>query len=198
MIHVLIADNQELVRQSLQTVLNLEQDIQVIDTVENSSDILRAVQKRNPNILLIDICMLESDDFACLQTLQENYPDIKVIILTTSDDPKYIFNTIKYGAKGYLLKEISTEELTNAIRRVHQGGAMIHGMIASKMVTMFSRMTQSNHTIQADTRHVTNLKQTEWQIIALLEHGLSNKEIASELNLSEVQHISKRAGKGHR
>ena len=129
--------------------------------------------------------MLESDDFACLQTLQENYPDIKVIILTTSDDPKYIFNTIKYGAKGYLLKEISTEELTNAIRRVHQGGAMIHGMIASKMVTMFSRMTQSNHTIQADTRHVTNLKQTEWQIIALLEHGLSNKEIASELNLSE-------------
>ena len=185
MIKVLIADDQELIRQSLQIVLEIEKDIEVSGVAGNGLEVIRAVRKKRPDVILMDIRMPEMDGVVCTQIIKENYPDIKVLILTTFDDDEYVFTALKYGASGYLLKGISTKELTGAIRKVHMGSAMINGDIASKVVKLFSRMARSNITIQVDEGQTADLKQAEWQMIALVGRGMSNKEIAGKLSLSE-------------
>jgi len=185
MIKILVADDQELIRQSLQIILNSEKEFEVTDTAANGLEVIRSIRKERPDVILMDIRMPEMDGVVCTQIIKENYPDIKIIILTTFDDDEYVFNALKYGASGYLLKGISMKELTEAIRKVHQGTAMINEDIASKVVRLFSRMAQSNMMIQVDEQQSKSLKNTEWQIIVQVGSGLSNKEIAAKLNLSE-------------
>ena len=185
MIKVLIADDQELIRQSLQIVLGTEKDIEVLDAVENGVEVVRSVRREKPDVILMDIRMPEMDGVVCTQIIKENYPNIKIIILTTFDDDEYVYNALKYGASGYLLKGISTKELAEAIRKVYQGTAMINGDIMSKVVKLFSKMAQTNITIQVDDAQTADLKETEWKIIALVGSGMSNKEIAAKLSLSE-------------
>ena len=188
MIKVLIADDQELIRQSLQIVLGTEKDIEVLDAVENGVEVVRSVRREKPDVILMDIRMPEMDGVVCTQIIKENYPNIKIIILTTFDDDEYVYNALKYGASGYLLKGISTKELAEAIRKVYQGTAMINGDITSKVVKLFSKMAQTNITIQVDDAQTADLKETEWKIIALVGSGMSNKEIAAKLSLS-AQHV---------
>lgn len=185
MIKVLIADDQELIRQSLQIVLGTEKDIEVLDAVENGVEVVRSVRREKPDVILMDIRMPEMDGVVCTQIIKENYPNIKIIILTTFDDDEYVYNALKYGASGYLLKGISTKELAEAIRKVYKGTAMINGDITSKVVKLFSKMAQTNITIQVDDAQTADLKETEWKIIALVGSGMSNKEIAAKLSLSE-------------
>lgn len=185
MIKVLIADDQELIRQSLQIVLGTEKDIEVLDAVENGVEVVRAVRREKPDVILMDIRMPEMDGVVCTQIIKENYQNIKIIILTTFDDDEYVYNALKYGASGYLLKGISTKELAEAIRKVYKGTAMINGDITSKVVKLFSKMAQTNITIQVDDAQTAGLKETEWKIIALVGSGMSNKEIAAKLSLSE-------------
>jgi DNA-binding NarL/FixJ family response regulator len=185
MIKILIADDQELIRQSLQIILNNEADFEVTDAVANGLEVVRSVRKNRPDIILMDIRMPEMDGVVCTQIIKENYPDIKIIIVTTFDDDEYVFNALKYGASGYMLKGASMKELSDAIRKVYQGNAMINGDIASKVVKLFSKMAQSNLTIQVDELQSNSLKENEWQIIVQVGSGLSNKEIATKLNLSE-------------
>ena len=144
MIKILIADDQELIRQSLQIILNNEQDFEVTDAVENGVEVIRSIRKNKPDVILMDIRMPEVDGVVCTQIVKENYDDIKIIILTTFDDDEYVFNALKYGASGYLLKGISMKELSDSIRKVYKGNAMINGDIASKVVKLFSKMAQSN------------------------------------------------------
>jgi DNA-binding NarL/FixJ family response regulator len=185
MIKVLIADDQELIRQSLQIVLGIESDIEVTDAVANGLEVIRSVRKEKPDVILMDIRMPDMDGVVCTKILKENYPAIKIIILTTFDDDKYVFYALKYGASGYLLKGISTKELVEAIRKVDHGTAMINPDITSKVLRLFSKMAQSNMTIEVDETEVPDLKKTEWQIISAVGCGLSNKEIAAKLALSE-------------
>ncbi len=185
MIKIMIADDQELIRQSLQIILGMEKDIEVVDAVENGREVIRSVRKNKPDVILMDIRMPEMDGVVCTQIIKENHPEIKIIILTTFDDDEYVFNALKYGASGYLLKGTSTKELADAIRKVHQGTAMINGDIASKVVKLFSRMAQTNLAIQVDEQQTASLKPTERQITALVGRGMSNKEIAGKMSLSE-------------
>ena len=185
MIKVLIADDQELIRQSLMIILSSQGEFQVTDAVKNGLEVIRSVRKTRPDVILMDIRMPEMDGVVCTQIIKENYPDIKIIILTTFDDDEYVFNALKYGASGYLLKGISMQELSDAIRKVHHGTAMINEDIASKVVRLFSRMAQSNLTVQVEDDRVRDLKNGEWQIIVQVGSGLSNKEIAAKLNLSD-------------
>ena len=185
MIKILIADDQELIRQSLMIILNSENNFEVTDAVANGVEVIRSVRKEKPDVILMDIRMPEMDGVVCTQIIKENYPNIKIIILTTFDDDEYVFNALKNGASGYLLKGVSMKELAEAVRKVHEGTAMINGDIASKVVKLFSQMAQSNITIRVDESSVADLKETEWRITALVGSGMSNKEIAAKLNLSE-------------
>lgn len=185
MIKILIADDQELIRQSLQVILGTEKEFEVIDAVENGKEVIRSIRKEKTDVILMDIRMPEMDGVVCTQIIKENYPNIKIIILTTFDDDEYVFNALKYGASGYLLKGISTKELVDAIHKVYQGTAMINGDITSKVIKLFSKMAQMNIAIQVEEHQTNSLKDTEWQIIACVGSGLSNKEIAGKMNLSE-------------
>ena len=150
MIKILIADDQELIRQSLQIILGNEKEFEVTDAVENRLEVIRSVRKNKPDVILMDIRMPEMDGVVCTQIIKSNYPDIKIIILTTFDDDEYVFNALKYGASGYLLKGISMKELADAIKKVYHGTAMINGDTTSKVVKLFSKMAQSNITIQVE------------------------------------------------
>ena len=140
MIKILIADDQELIRQSLLIILRTKSGFKVTDAVKNGLEVIQSIRKEKPDVILMDIRMPKIDGVACTQIIKENYPDIKIIILTTFDDDEYVFNALKYGASGYLLKGISIDELTGAITKVYQGTAMINEDIASKVVKLFSQL----------------------------------------------------------
>ena len=185
MIKILIADDQELIRQSLMIILDNVPVFEVVDCVADGMEVMASVKEEKPDVILMDIRMPRMDGVVCTQRLKELYPDIKIIILTTFDDDEYVFNALKFGASGYLLKGISMKELSDAIRKVYNGTAMINEDIASKVLRLFSRMAQSNVAIRVEDRLTEDLKPHEWDIIVLVGSGLSNKEIASRLNLSE-------------
>lgn len=182
---MMIADDQELIRESLKIVLSVNPDMDVIDTVANGREVIRSIRKEKPDVILMDIRMPEMDGVQCTQIIKENYPQIMIIILTTFDDDEYVYNALKYGASGYLLKGVSMAELSGAIRTVVSGGAMINPDIATKVFRLFSQMAQSNIGIQVDNKSVDEISRTEWKVIQQVGYGLSNKEIASKLNLSE-------------
>ena len=174
MIKVLIADDQELIRQSLQIVLNSRPDIMVTDVASNGQEVIRSVRKNKPDVILMDIRMPKLDGVQCTKIIKENYPQIKIIILTTFDDDEYVYNALKYGASGYLLKGVSMDELANAITTVYNGWAMINPDIATKVLRLFSQMAQADYSILVGDKNVDELTKTEWKIIAQVEMGASN------------------------
>ena len=185
MIKVMIADDQELIRQSLQIVLSTHEDLKVVDAVENGFAVLESIKKERPDVILMDIRMPEMDGVYCTKAVKEKYPDTKIIILTTFDDDEFVFSALKYGASGYILKGVSMDELYRAICTVYNGGAMINPDIATKVFKLFSKMSMSNYAIQVDDSLSKDLTQAELKVIQQVGFGLSNKEIAQKLFLSE-------------
>lgn len=185
MIKVLIADDQELIRESLKIVLNTHEDIQVIDTAGDGFAVLDSIKRNMPDVILVDIRMPRMDGVYCTKTVKELYPDIKIIILTTFDDDEFVFSALKFGASGYLLKGVSMEGLYQAIKTVISGGAMINPDIATKVFRLFSKMANTNYAISVNDNNVNNLSNAEWKVIQQVGFGLSNKEIAQKLYLSE-------------
>lgn len=184
-IKIVIADDQELIRESLKIVLSANPDMEVTDTVADGREVIRSVRACRPDVILMDVRMPEMDGVSCTRIIKENYPQIKIIILTTFDDDEYVYNALKYGASGYLLKGVSMAELSSAIRTVHSRKAMINPDVAVKVVRLFSQMAQSNYGIRVDSRMVEEIGKTEWKVIQQVGYGRSNKEIAAALNLSE-------------
>lgn len=185
MIKVLIADDQELIRESLKIVLSSYKNIEVVDAVDDGFAVLESMKKVQPDLVLMDIRMPKMDGVLCTKAVKENYPNVKVIILTTFDDDDFIFKALQYGASGYILKGISMEDLYQAIVTVNKGNAMINPDVATKVVKLFSQMAQSNSAIQVQGNSVENISKAEWKIIQQIGFGLSNKEIAAKLFLSE-------------
>ena len=185
MIKVLIADDQELIRESLKIVLQTKENIEVTDAVENGQEVIKSIRKHLPDVILMDIRMPKMDGVQCTKIIKENYPGVKIIILTTFDDDEYVYNALKYGASGYILKGISMDELVRSIATVYSGKAMINPDIATKVVELFSKMAQADFSIQVDDKAIDELTKTEIKIIEQVEYGNSNKEISERLNLSE-------------
>jgi DNA-binding NarL/FixJ family response regulator len=184
-IKIVIADDQELIRDSLKIVLSANPDMEVIDTVADGREVICSVRKEKPDVILMDVRMPGMDGVSCSQIIKENYPQIKLIILTTFDDDEYVYNALKYGASGYLLKGVSMAELSAAIRTVYSGKAMINPDIAAKVVRLFSQMAKSNYAINVSKGHVDEISRSEWKLIQQVGYGKSNKEIAFNLSLSE-------------
>ena len=185
MIKVLIADDQELIRQSLQIVLNSRKDMTVTDVAADGQEVLRCIRRNKPDVILMDVRMPKMDGVQCTKLIKESQPQIKIIILTTFDDDEYVYNALKYGASGYLLKGVSMEELATAINTVYNGWAMINPDITAKVLRLFSQMAKAEYTITVKERDMAELTRTEWKIISQVEKGASNREIAKALSLSE-------------
>lgn len=185
MVKVLIADDQELIRESLKIILDSKPDIEVTDAVSDGLEVIRSIREKRPDIILLDIRMPRLDGVSCTKIIKEGYPDIKIIILTTFDDDEYVFNALKYGASGYLLKGISMDSLVEAINTVYQGQAMINPDIASKVLKFFSKLAVNNETIHVPVENIKMITKNEWTIIKEVSKGKSNKEIAKDLSFSE-------------
>lgn len=185
-IQVMIADDQELIRESLSIVLGTNADMEVTGLAGNGRELLALIQRRVPDVVLMDVRMPELDGVEATRAVKEQWPEVRIIILTTFDDDEYVFNALKYGASGYLLKGVSVPELSNAIRTVAQGGAMINPGIVTKVVKFFNRMAQSSLATDPESGEgASALTRTERNIALLVGRGLSNKEIASKLALSD-------------
>lgn len=185
MIRVLIADDQELIRQSLEMMLSNKSDIQVVGAAENGREAVDLAEKLAPDVILMDIRMPEIDGVESIQIIKGKNPEIKIIVLTTFDDDEYVFNALKNGASGYLLKGISVGELVESIRTVVRGGALINPNIAAKVVKLFSQMAQADYRIKVENRGLQDLSKNELKIIQMIGQGMSNKEITEKLKFSE-------------
>lgn len=188
MIRVLIADDQQLIRQSLKIVLTNEgrDKIVVTGVAGDGEEVLSSIEKDRPDVILMDVRMPRMNGVQCTKIIKERYPEIRIIILTTFDDDEYVYDALRYGASGYLLKGIGTDELIHAIDTVYQGQAMINPDIEVKLLKMFSALSKENHEsdIQVCQQGVEELTENEWKIIEKVTKGKNNKEIAEELNFS--------------
>ena len=185
MIKVLIADDQELIRQSLQIVLNACEDIEVVATAQNGREVLAAVRRTAPDVVLLDSRWPEMDGIQCTKILKEHDPGLRILVLTTFDDDQFVYQALKHGACGYLLKGVSMEELANAVRTAAKGGSMIHPTVASKVLRLFAQMAQSDLRIEVAAGGAEELGRTERRIVEQVGRCLSNREIAQVLGLSE-------------
>ena len=196
MIRIMIADDQELMRESLQIVLELNEDMHVVAMAQNGEELLEFLEKEPADVILMDVSMPKMDGVEATMQVKKKYPDIKIIILTTFDDDEYVLNALRYGASGYLLKGMSVPELSGAVRKVAAGGAMLNTDIVTKVVKMFSNLPAEEKNqvansqpdesfIQVDAQGIGELTPMERNIICLVAHGMNNKEIAQKLNFSE-------------
>ena len=185
MIKVLIVDDQELFRESLKVVLSVNENIRVADAVPSVAQALKSAAQDRPDVVLMDIRMPGMDGVEGTRLFKDRWPDTKVVVLTTFDDDEYVFGALKNGASGYLLKGSSISELSEAIQIAHGGGAMINPTVATKVIQQFSTMAKGSSRLQVDEEAAQDISRNEWQIIRTVGSGMSNKEIAQELSLSE-------------
>ena len=186
MVKIMIADDQQLIRESLKIILDSDPDFEVVKVVGSGQEVLDALKTESIDIILMDVRMPNMSGVDCTRIVKKEYSNIKVIILTTFDDDEYIYDALKYGASGYLLKGCSLEELSTAIHNVLSGGACFNPNVAGKVAQFFSQMANSHSEVSFDVEEKEyDFSDTEQKIIAQIGHGYSNKEIAQKLGFSE-------------
>lgn len=185
MIRLLVVDDQELIRDSLVLILSHQEGIEVVGEAKSGIEAVRIARELRPDVILMDIRMQGMDGIQCTGIIKQNIPSTKVIILTTFDDEEYIYESLKNGADGFLLKGIKTQELVRAIKTIYNGGAFIEPKIAHKVLHLFKKLAQSNFTTKIDDEEIEGLSNNELRIIQLIGRGLSNKEITKAMSFSE-------------
>lgn len=182
-IRILIVDDQRILREGLRTLLSLEGDLEVVAEAEDGQAALEQYAALRPDVVLMDIRMPRLDGVEATRRLLQRWPDARVIILTTFDDDQYVFEGLRAGALGYLLKDLSGEELARAIRTVAHGGALIEPSIARKVFAEFARLAPAARDVNEGLPEP--LSEREIEVLKLIAAGLSNREIAQRLFLAE-------------
>ncbi|MCB9159441.1 MAG: response regulator transcription factor [Caldilineaceae bacterium] len=182
-LNVLLVDDQRLMRDGLRTLLELEPDMTVAGEAADGEEALARFRETRPDVVLMDVRMPGMDGVEATRRLRAMDPAAKVIILTTFDDDEYVFEGLRAGAVGYLLKALSGEELADAIRTVAAGGALIDPAVTRKVVSEFARLAPPARSIDAGLAEP--LSEREKEVLGLVARGLSNREIADTLFLAE-------------
>lgn len=190
-IRVFLCDDHTLFRQGIRKLLELEKDIKVVGEANNGREMLDMLKKTGPDIILMDIGMPHMDGVVATYKVKKNFPHIHIIALTIYGDEPHIFETIKAGAMGYLLKDVSVDELLEAIRTVYKGGALVQPVIATKLLKEFAMLDKRS--IKEGDKFYNDLTEREKEVLRLIALGGTNKEIANKLGITEKtvkNHIS--------
>lgn len=184
-VRILIADDQTLMRDGLKTILDLEDDMEVIGTASNGLEALEMTEKLKPDAVLMDIRMPVMDGVECTRLIKKKFPDIAVIMLTTFNDEEYIIQALTYGASGYLLKDMQGDKLIQAIREGVRGDLLMPATVAAKLASRLSNMKNSMVANERDASKVIALSERETEIARLIMEGAGNRQIADALSLTE-------------
>jgi DNA-binding NarL/FixJ family response regulator len=182
-IRVLLVDDQRLMREGLRMLLELEPDLAVAGEAGDGAAALDAYARLQPDVVLMDIRMPGMDGVEATRRLRDRWPAARIIIVTTFDDDTYVFEGLRAGALGYLLKDISGHDLAQAVRTVAGGGALIQPSVAVRVVAEFARLASPAR--PAAQSLVEPLSEREQEILKLAAAGLTNREIADRLALAE-------------
>ena len=199
-IRVLLADDHHLFREMLYHTLCEEDDIEVVAEASNGEEAIEKARTLKPDIIILDIDMPKVNGLEAIRTLKTENPAYKVVILTALEDDSYIFQFIKEGATGYLMKDTNAHEVISAIRAAYSGESLIQPKVVNKILREFCKLVEEKGKApekdKADT--LALLTEREKEVLALVAKGLNNREIASGLFISEATvktHVANLMGK---
>ncbi|MEL7655192.1 MAG: response regulator transcription factor [Bacillota bacterium] len=184
MIKILLVDDQDILVEGLKLILGKEEDFVICGSANNGKSAYEACQWSAPDVVLMDMKMPGINGVDATAMIKKDFPHIKILVLTTFNDDEYIYEALKHGASGYLLKDTSPSEIAAAIRTIYQGGALIQSEVAVKVLDKFSELAKEKKEKQIDPK-TELLTERELDICRLIAEGKNNQEVASELYLSE-------------
>lgn len=184
-IRILLADDHSLFREGIVAVLNSQPDMEVIGEASDGLEAVILARNLHPDVILMDVTMPGTDGIEATRLIKQEQPEVRIVMLTVNDEQGKLFDAIRYGAQGYLLKTIRARELVDMLHAAHQGEAAITPALAMRMMDEFRRLTTIFPPAAAeDDANIAQLTPREREVLSLLARGLSDREIAQQLTVS--------------
>lgn len=180
MIKVIVCDDQAIIRDGLEMLLKLEKDIEVVGQAQDGAEAVEMVKKAQPDLVLMDLKMPGLNGIEATRQIRATYPQVRVLVLTTYDDDEWVFDAIRAGASGYLLKDTPREEVIKAVRGTAAGKSFIDPAVAGKLLHQVADKQTQPSTLLTD-----KLTEREAEVLRLVARGFNNADIAERLHLSE-------------
>jgi len=182
-IRVLIADDHRVLREGLAAILKTKDNIVVVGEAQDGLEAVEQARTLLPDVIMMDVSMPRMGGVEATKTIKREFPHIGIIALTMYDEQQYIFDLVRAGATGYLLKDTDSSQIVAAIQAIYRGESLIHPSVASKILAEFSLMSQRKGKKASGVDH--DLTDREITVLQFVSEGKTNKEIANNLDLSE-------------
>lgn len=188
---IVLADDHQLFREGVKRIIDLESDMEVVAECSDGDEVMMVCRNLNPDVVLMDINMPNMNGVEATQAVRDHCPGTRVIILSIHDDEAYVYETLRTGASGYLLKDMEAEDLIEAVRMVAMGNAYIHPKVTGKLIDEFRRLSDqegiinSFHAVNLNDDWRSSLTRREMEVLKLMAEGRSNRAIGEYLFISE-------------